>query len=56
MMLSDWIKTLSPGKALRGWVLKCQQCGGIFWASRGDGLYCSKACKQKAYRERCIST
>jgi hypothetical protein len=31
---------------------KCEQCHEIIDASRGDAVYCSNACRQRAYRER----
>ena len=33
-------------------ILKCQQCGKEFEASRKDAKYCSGACGKKASRER----
>lgn len=30
----------------------CVVCGGTFTAKKVDALYCSAACKQKAYRRR----
>jgi hypothetical protein len=30
----------------------CSECGGLFTPSRSGALYCSAACKQKAYRDR----
>ncbi|MGH3300358.1 MAG: hypothetical protein ACRDOK_01540 [Streptosporangiaceae bacterium] len=30
----------------------CQFCGELFTPPRSDGLYCSPACRQKAYRHR----
>lgn len=30
----------------------CRQCGQIFQAKKADTVYCSHACKQKAYRGR----
>lgn len=35
-------------------VFRCRQCGEAFYSSRVRGMrpmYCSNACKQKAYRE-----
>jgi hypothetical protein len=29
----------------------CAVCGGLFLQKRSDAIYCSPACKQKAYRE-----
>jgi hypothetical protein len=31
--------------------LSCQQCGGIFLATRSDARYCSDQCRQRANRE-----
>lgn len=36
----------------RCWTLTCEQCSERFDASRWDALYCTPACKQKAYRTR----
>jgi hypothetical protein len=30
----------------------CQGCGGSFEPSRFDSIYCTPACRQKAYRQR----
>jgi hypothetical protein len=30
----------------------CPECGQDFWPKRTDSLYCSSACKQRAYRKR----
>jgi hypothetical protein len=35
----------------RGSIL-CRECGAGFQPKRSDSLYCSAACKQKAYRRR----
>lgn len=32
--------------------MTCEVCGGKFTPSRWDALYCSGACRQKAYRRR----
>jgi hypothetical protein len=34
------------------WRQVCVTCGGIFTPRRSDGIYCSAACSQKAYRRR----
>ena len=34
----------------------CRQCGQTFQAKKADAVYCSHACKQKAYRGRREST
>ena len=31
----------------------CPVCGSHFRKGRSDKVYCSSACRQKAYRERC---
>jgi hypothetical protein len=31
---------------------KCEQCDEVIDASRNDAVYCSSACRQKAYRQR----
>jgi hypothetical protein len=38
--------------ALRGPARPCMECGKHFSPSRDDALYCSSACRQKAYRGR----
>jgi hypothetical protein len=30
----------------------CQVCGRTFTPARSDAVYCSSACRQKAYRQR----
>ena len=29
----------------------CKVCGKVFTPKRSDGIYCSNACRQKAYRQ-----
>ena len=29
----------------------CKACGKVFTPTRSDGIYCSNACRQKAYRK-----
>ena len=29
----------------------CKVCGKVFTPTRSDGVYCSNACRQKAYRQ-----
>lgn len=41
------------GKPVKGWQIKvCRHCGNGFDCYRKDTKYCSKACKQAAYRAR----
>jgi uncharacterized OB-fold protein len=35
---------------------QCKQCGQVFQAKKADTVYCSHACKQKAYRGRRTDT
>lgn len=37
---------------MTGWIgpKYCVKCGAKFWPKRGDAMYCSQACKQRAYR------
>jgi hypothetical protein len=32
--------------------MTCETCGREFTARRNDARYCSRACRQKAYRDR----
>jgi hypothetical protein len=34
------------------YVVKCAECGSWFHSTRPHTLYCSGACRQKAYRRR----
>jgi hypothetical protein len=53
------LKPLKPPKAApnvqvedRGYTHSCEVCGRRFTGVRADALYCSNACRQKAYRDR----
>ena len=45
MYLDDWCGEYRAG-------YQCVQCGHRSVHKRADALYCSDACRQKAYRER----
>jgi hypothetical protein len=34
------------------WIVACATCGEQFALKRSDAVYCSAACKQKAYERR----
>jgi hypothetical protein len=34
------------------WIVACATCGEQFAPKRSDAVYCSAACKQKAYERR----
>jgi hypothetical protein len=36
----------------RATVHTCEQCGRRFTGVRSDAVYCSNACRQRAYRQR----
>ena len=41
----------SEGEA-KMWIVACATCGEQFAPKRSDAVYCSAACKQKAYERR----
>lgn len=42
----------NPSKGASFWSKRCALCGAYFQAKHGRSIYCSKACVQKAWRQR----
>src|SRR5262249_39290 len=51
LTISQGMTITGPGAVPPGG-LSCQACGGFFRPKRRDAVYCSPACRQRAYRKR----
>jgi ferredoxin len=43
----------ATGEPVKEWIMHCEVCGRVFFARSTAALYCTNACRQKAYRVRC---
>ena len=52
MPLAEYLAQVAPGFRFSGYAIRCVVCRTDFWSSQPKTMYCTVACRQRAYRER----